>query len=139
MCDIVTAAHSTEPAGLRPDLCRNRSRTRLLYYADHVGLTFVHIPKNAGTTVEAALGSNGTGNCDTMHTSARQYAQIDAQLFAAAPSFAVLREPVERTISLYSYTTTYPWTSVPSYTGTTSPAWASSGMVQNPLNWSTFD
>jgi hypothetical protein len=62
------------------------------------GLLFIHVPRAAGMSIARALGAAGT-----RHYSARYFATIDPAWFAATPSFAVIRDPVDRFISGYSY------------------------------------
>jgi hypothetical protein len=60
-------------------------------------------PKNAGSTIESALLEQTLGpRFPPRHDTTRQFAACDG--FASHPSFAVLREPVDRTLSVYSYT-----------------------------------
>lgn len=61
-------------------------------------LLFIHVPRAAGMSVARALGAAGT-----RHYSVRYFATIDPKWFAAVPSFAVIRDPVDRFISGYSY------------------------------------
>ena len=61
-------------------------------------LLFVHVPRAAGMSIARALGAAGT-----RHYSARYFATIAPAWFAATPSFAVLRDPIDRFISGYSY------------------------------------
>jgi hypothetical protein len=62
------------------------------------GLLFIHVPRAAGMSIARALGAAGT-----RHYSARYFATIDPAWFAATPSFAVIRDPVDRFLSGYSY------------------------------------
>jgi hypothetical protein len=61
-------------------------------------LLFIHVPRAAGMSVARALGAAGT-----RHYSARYFATIDPGWFAATPSFALIRDPIDRFISGYSY------------------------------------
>jgi hypothetical protein len=61
------------------------------------GLLFIHVPRAAGMSVARALGAAGT-----RHYSARYFATIAPGWFAATPSFAVVRDPVDRFLSAYS-------------------------------------
>ena len=83
VCDDAT--HRTE------DTC-----TYLHEFISKAGAAFVHIPKNAGTTIEDACEMSQTAHWPA-------YAQnecTEPPLFSQTPSFAVLREPVDRAISL---------------------------------------
>jgi hypothetical protein len=62
------------------------------------GLLFIHVPRAAGMSIAHALGAAGT-----RHYSARYFATIAPAWFAATPSFAVLRDPIDRFLSAYSY------------------------------------
>lgn len=62
------------------------------------GLLFIHVPRAAGMSVARALGAAGT-----RHYSARYFATIDPGWYATTPSFAVIRDPIDRFISGYSY------------------------------------
>jgi hypothetical protein len=62
------------------------------------GLLFIHVPRAAGMSVARALGAAGT-----RHYTARYFATIDPKWFVATPSFAVVRDPIDRFISGYSY------------------------------------
>jgi hypothetical protein len=62
------------------------------------GLLFIHVPRAAGMSIARVLGAAGT-----RHYSARYFATIDPAWFAATPSFAVIRDPVDRFLSGYSY------------------------------------
>jgi hypothetical protein len=63
------------------------------------GLIFVHVPRAAGTSVAQAL----YGPRNTLHHSARYFRALDPAFFAAADSFAVLRDPVERFASAFAF------------------------------------
>ncbi|WP_425102263.1 hypothetical protein [Tropicibacter sp. S64] len=62
------------------------------------GVIFIHIPKNAGTTVSTQLYGGHIG-----HRSARFYRASDPAFFAAAPSFAISRDPLERFLSAFHF------------------------------------
>ncbi|MEM8698597.1 MAG: sulfotransferase family 2 domain-containing protein, partial [Pseudomonadota bacterium] len=65
------------------------------------GVIFVHVPKAAGSTISEALYRRSLG-----HFTAREMAAYDHTWFERLPSFAVLREPVERTYSAWRYVRT---------------------------------
>jgi hypothetical protein len=60
---------------------------------------FVHVPRVAGTSIAAAL----YGRAQIHHYSARYYQAVDPLFFAAADSFAVLRDPFDRFCSSYQF------------------------------------
>lgn len=62
------------------------------------GAIFVHVPKVAGSTISAALYRGSLG-----HFTAVEMAAYDPDWFARLPSFAVLRDPVERALSAWRY------------------------------------
>ncbi len=62
------------------------------------GLIFVHIPKTAGMSVSDALYGG-----QVKHGSIRWLRHVDGGRLAGLPSFAVLREPMERFLSAYRY------------------------------------
>ena len=64
----------------------------------HVAHSFVHIPKTAGTTVEMALGR--TMSCH--QTAVEHLAERSAEELQI-PSFAVVRNPFDRLVSMYKY------------------------------------
>lgn len=61
------------------------------------GVLFVHVPKNAGTSVSGRL--YGT---QVKHASVRYYAAVAPDLLDL-PAFAVVRDPVERFLSAFAY------------------------------------
>lgn len=61
---------------------------------------FIHIPKNAGTSIRTYFGAPRFGR---QHLPFSFYKKSDKFLWNKATSFAVLREPHERFISLYNY------------------------------------
>jgi hypothetical protein len=62
------------------------------------GLVFVHIPKAAGTSISDALSG-----FQIKHASIRLTRRIAGARLAHLPSFAVLRDPIERFISAWRY------------------------------------
>lgn len=72
---------------------------RLCAYLSRGRGIFVHVPKNAGTSVERAFGVRRT-----CHVTAHAMRSCDVAAYDNALSFAVLRHPLERAISLYEYT-----------------------------------
>ena len=66
--------------------------------SDDFRLLFVHIPKNAGTSLENSLNTRQTGHKTWMH-----YRDKHPLEWSNYTSFAVLRDPVERFISCYNY------------------------------------
>ncbi len=62
-------------------------------------LIFIHVPRAAGTSISGAL----FGRRNTLHHSIRYYRAVDPGFFAAAQSFAVLRDPFERFASSYAF------------------------------------
>jgi hypothetical protein len=61
-------------------------------------LLFVHIPKAAGMSISRALYDQHVTHCTI-----RYYARIAPRLVLKAPSFAIVRDPVERFLSAYAY------------------------------------
>ena len=59
-------------------------------------LLFIHVPKNAGTSIARELYGITTG-----HKSAQFYQAANQDFFDRAHPFAVLRDPVERFVSAY--------------------------------------
>ena len=60
----------------------------------------VHIPKNAGTSIEICLGMEESGHGDWEH-----YAEKFPSEWEEYRSFSVLRDPVDRFVSSYNYAT----------------------------------
>lgn len=63
------------------------------------GLIFVHVPRAAGTSIARAL----YGQACTHHHSMRYYRALDPEFCAHAPSFAVLRDPLDRFASAFFF------------------------------------
>ena len=68
-----------------------------LLESKHLG--FIHIPKNAGTSVEHALGL--PRSC---HATAAECSQCAPREWRRAVTFATVREPLARLVSLFEYT-----------------------------------
>jgi len=62
------------------------------------GLLFVHVPKTAGMAVGRALYGE-----TVQHASIRYYQMAAPALVASVPTFAIVRDPVERFLSAYAY------------------------------------
>ena len=62
-------------------------------------LIFIHVPRVAGTSIARALFGKG----HAAHLSIRTYRTLDPAFFAAADSFAVLRDPFDHFASAYAY------------------------------------
>lgn len=65
------------------------------------GLIFVHIPKNAGTSIGRSL--YGPYGPRLAHYSARFYHALAPRFYDKTPSFAILRDPVDRFVSAYFF------------------------------------
>ena len=61
-------------------------------------LIFVHIPKNAGTSVAESLFGRSFG-----HHTAKFYRDLDPEFYQTVPTFAILRDPIDRFISAYYF------------------------------------
>jgi Sulfotransferase family len=75
-----------------------RRRLRLIGDA---GVLFIHIPKNAGTSVSKILYGE-----PMYHPTIRYYQRVARELVSRVPSFAIWRHPVERFVSAYCYART---------------------------------
>lgn len=62
------------------------------------GLLFIHIPKNAGSTICEQLYGRHTG-----HRTAEWYKIADPKFFESQLSFAIVRDPLARFISAYHF------------------------------------
>lgn len=82
--------------GIRLPMGRKR-RERMALVARR-GVLFIHVPKNAGTSIATALYGR-----TLTHQSMRYYQDVVPDLARDLPSFAILRNPVERFLSAYSY------------------------------------
>ncbi len=74
------------------------ARFVLVHYADRFNMTFVHVPKAGGTTVEAALGVHGS-----CHATAATFRALDPKGWAGRMTFAMVRDPLDRLVSLFEY------------------------------------
>lgn len=74
--------------------------TRLGYpnYYRHSDICFVHVPKNAGTSVAVALYGRKID-----HLSAAFLRKANPQLFRQSLKIAILRDPAERLVSAYNF------------------------------------
>jgi len=75
---------------------------RLCEYLTRSGgaAVFVHIPKTAGSSIEHAFGVRGS-----CHATATELRRCNSSAYDAAPaSFATLRHPLTRALSLFSHT-----------------------------------
>ncbi|MEN8659724.1 MAG: hypothetical protein ABF313_16945 [Marivita sp.] len=62
------------------------------------GVIFVHVPKNAGTTISTALYGG-----HIRHRSARFLRACDPEFFVSHPSFAITRDPLSRFRSAFNF------------------------------------
>jgi len=62
------------------------------------GVIFIHVPKNAGTSVNEAVYGRFMG-----HVPARLVSRLAPRAFASLPSFSLLRDPVDRCRSAYRF------------------------------------
>ena len=61
-------------------------------------IIFIHIPKNAGSSIVKSLYDDGIS-----HSSALYYKTIDEEFFRKTESFALLRNPIDRFCSAFNY------------------------------------
>ncbi len=73
-------------------------RRRVLRRARGTRAIFIHVPRNAGTAISRAIYRD-----DIPHHKASFLRRIDPKTFARIPSFAVLRDPYDRFLSMYSF------------------------------------
>lgn len=62
------------------------------------GIIFIHVPKNAGTTISTALYGGHIG-----HRSALFYQACDPEFYRTHPSFALTRDPLSRFLSAFAF------------------------------------
>lgn len=79
----------------------NTARRARLSTIRNKGILFIHIPKNAGTSLSRALYGHAI-----KHDTVRYYERFAPDLADFEPSFAVLRDPVERFLSAYRHAKT---------------------------------
>jgi hypothetical protein len=77
---------------LDPKLRRRLARIR------EAGVLFIHIPKNAGTSVSRILYGE-----QLFHPTIRYYQRVASDMVRALPSFAIWRDPVDRFVSAYQF------------------------------------
>jgi hypothetical protein len=75
----------------------SRQRATRLDCIQRAGILFIHVPKTGGMSICNALYGQ-----QLKHGSARYYHHVAPQL-ARLPSFAVVRDPVDRFVSAYRY------------------------------------
>lgn len=73
-----------------------RSRERIAAIRD-TGVLFIHVPKNAGTSICESLYGR-----QIKHETVRHYAMVAPDLLDL-PSFAIVRDPIARFLSAYRY------------------------------------
>ena len=62
------------------------------------GLIFIHIPKNAGTSITNTIYNQFVGHCR-----AKDIIFFDSHAFERLLSFSILRDPIERAASAYFF------------------------------------
>jgi len=85
-------------ADLKLKLPAGGKRAQRIERIRKAGVLFVHVPKNAGTSI-----CNQLYGGIMMHESARYYRHVAPELFRSVPSFAIWRHPVERFVSAYAF------------------------------------
>jgi Sulfotransferase family len=81
-----------------PDQLGRLFQRRIPPHFQHKKALFIHVPKNAGTSIAKALYGFSTG-----HKTAYFYRKADPALFDGVIAFAVLRDPVERFLAAFSF------------------------------------
>ena len=82
--------------GVRPWIDAKR-RARLAAIRD-AGVLFIHVPKNGGMSISHALYG-----MQIRHPSIRYYQCVAPDIVASMPSFAVIRDPIDRFLSAFAY------------------------------------
>lgn len=77
--------------------CACQKLPKWMNVTNHKGI-FIHIPKTGGTTIERLMGIKGS--CHATAADVRDCSPAD---YDNALTFAVLRNPIERAISIYRY------------------------------------
>lgn len=75
----------------------NLRRRRRIAAIRECGVLFIHVPKNAGTSVSEALYGQ-----QIKHETVRYYAMVAPDVLEL-PSFAIIRDPVSRFLSAFRY------------------------------------
>lgn len=86
------SAHTPPTEDPSLDACEKR----LNYYRSYFSAIFVHPPETGGAAVEAQLGVSGSQSC-----TADAFLAVDDQSFRDAATFASVRHPLPRLVSLY--------------------------------------
>lgn len=82
--------------GIRPRL--DAKRRRWLSVIEKSDLLFIHVPKAAGMSISRALYGQHITHCTI-----RYYRRYAPRISGCKPSFAIVRDPVERFLSAFSY------------------------------------
>jgi hypothetical protein len=77
---------------------KKRLLSRNLAFYQECGIVFVHVPKNAGSSVSRALYGRSLG-----HRTAAEMVGHTPTLFQDIDSLAILRDPIDRAISAWKY------------------------------------
>jgi hypothetical protein len=78
-------------------LLKMRLQRNFKYYNKH-NIIFIHIPKNAGSSISFALYGRSLG-----HWRADELVKFDSKSYSRFKSIAVLRDPIERSYSAWNY------------------------------------
>ncbi|RVT94341.1 sulfotransferase family 2 domain-containing protein [Sphingomonas crocodyli] len=82
--------------GRHPNLSSKRHRRLDMVRAR--GVLFIHVPKNAGTSISQQLYGE-----QIKHASVRYYRTVGGDLMDRVKSFCILRDPIDRFLSAYRY------------------------------------